>query len=66
MDMQMSVHVYFIVLLLQLRKPKELIYSLRAWYGSSEEFHFLLGQSFRGQTCHCTSETLDTEINYVL
>lgn len=63
MDMQASVHVHFIVSLIQLSEPKELIYSPRAWYGSSEEFHILLGQSFRGETCHCIS---DTRINYVL
>lgn len=66
MDVQLSVRVHFIVSLMQLSEPKELIYSLRTWYGSSEEFHLLLGQSFRGETCHCISETLDTEMNYVL
>lgn len=66
MDMQLSVRVHFIVSLIQLSEPKELIYSHRVRYGSSEEFHFLLGQSFRGETCHCVGQTLNTEINDVL
>lgn len=36
-----------------------------SWRGAYEEFHFQVGQSSRGETCHCISETLDTKINYV-
>lgn len=51
MDLQLSVHVHFIVSLTRLSEPPELIYSLGARYGPSEGFHFLSGQRFRGETC---------------
>ena len=67
MDLQLSVHVHFIVSLIHLSEPTELIYSLGARYGPAEGFHFLSGHSFRGETCPPVSAMLfDPEINYVL